>query len=156
MVKILLSFVLLFSFVLFSVQSSDAKTKSDVLGISLGMSHEAATKLLQKIGKLEKNESKLQEVWVLNNDVSYSHLIVGFDKETNEVRFVTAKARADGKRVRYETVLDVKKAKQTGTTNNYKYIQEIPARGKKAAYKLIAMGQNADYLTYFSIEKYYK
>lgn len=156
MIKTLSSYILLFSFVLFSVQSSSAKTKSDVLGISLGMNHETANKLLKRIGKLEKNESKLQEVWALNNDLSYSHLIVGFDKQTNEVRFVTAKARADGKRVRYETVLDVKKAKQTGTTNNYKYIQEIPARGKKAAYKLIAMGQNTDYLTYFSIEKYYK
>ena len=156
MIKILSSFILLFSFVLFSARTSDAKTRSDVLGISIGMSHEEANKRLQKIGKLEKNESKLQEVWALTNDANYSHLIVGFDKETNEVRFVTAKAHTEGKRVRYKDVLDVKKAKQTGTINNYKYIQEIPARGKKVAYKLIAMGKNADYLTYFSIEKYYK
>ena len=156
MIKILSSFILLFSFVLFSTQTSGAKTRSDILGISIGMSHEEANKQLQKIGKLEKNESKLQEVWALTNDANYSHLIVGFDKQTNEVRFVTAKVHTEGKRVRYKDVLDVKKAKQIATINNYKYIQEIPARGKKAAYKLIAMGQNANYLTYFSIEKYYK
>ena len=156
MIKIFSNFILLFSFCLFFVQDSSAKTKSDILGISIGMSHVEANKLLQKIGKLEKNESKLQEVWALNKNASYSHLIIGFDKETNGVRFVTAKAHTDGKRVRYKDVLDIKKAKQTGTTNNYKYIQEVPAQGKKAAYKIIAMGQNADFLTYFSIEKYYK
>lgn len=156
MTNILSSFVLLCSFVLFSVQTSQAKIKSDILGITLEMSQEAAHKILKKIGKLEKNESKLQEVWILSADASYSHLIVGFDKATKTVRFVTAKARTDGKQVRYKDVLDIKKAKQVGATNNYKYIQEIAARGKTAAYKIIAMGQSPDYLTYFSIEKYYK
>jgi hypothetical protein len=156
MVKILSSFVLLILLALFSVQTSEAKTKSDILGISLGMSYDEATRRLQKIGKLEKNESKLQEIWTLNKNASFSHLIVGFDKETKEVRFVTAKALAGGKRVKYEDVLDTKKAKQAGAVNNYKYIQEIPAQGKRAAFKIIAMGQDSNYLTYFSIEKYYK
>ena len=156
MVKILLCFALLFSLVSLSAQNTGAKTVSDIFGITLGMSQEEAKKILRKIGKLEKNESKLQEVWTLINSPSYSHLIVGFDKATKQVRFVTARMREGGKRIRYTEVLDIKKAKQTGTINNYKYIQEIPASGNMAAYKIIAMGQNADFLTYFSIEKYYK
>ena len=141
MIKILLSFVLLFSFVLFSVQSSAAKTKSDVFGISLGMSHEAANKLLKKIGKLEKNESKLQEVWALNNDVSYSHLIVGFDKETNEVRFVTAKARENGKRVRYETVLDVKRQNKPARPTIINIFKKSRRAAKKPLINLLQWGK---------------
>jgi len=56
------------SFALLSVQTSNAKIKSGVLGLSLGMTREEATRQLQEIGNLEKNETKLQEVWVLTND----------------------------------------------------------------------------------------
>ncbi len=40
-----------------------------------------------------------------------------------------------------------------GAVNNYKYVLEMPARGKNPGYKVIARGQDQNYLTYFSIEE---
>ena len=146
----------LWSLVLFFPTLVNAETKSDVLGLQLGMNKEAAHKILQKIGKLEKTESKQQEVWALNADRSFSYIIIAFDREYTEVRFITAKAREKGKRVRYRDVLDLKKARQAGTNNNNNYIQEMPGRADKPGYKIIARGQDPIYLTYFSIERIYQ
>jgi hypothetical protein len=135
------------------MQSVAAKTASDVLGIRVGMSKKDADNRLQKLGKLEKDERKQQQVWALTNDPHYSHLIVSFNKQFTEVRFVTAKAKENGSKVSYNDVVDIKKAKQVGATNNYKYVQEVPARGKNPGYVITARGQDSKYLTYFSIEK---
>lgn len=128
------------------------ESKADILGIRINMSEEKAHKRLSEIGKLEKEESKQQEVWILNNDPRYSYLIVAFTKEDPTVRYVTAKARADGERVRYSEVLDVQKARQTGSAGNYKYIQEFPADGKNSGYSIIASGKDQNYLTYLSLK----
>ncbi len=72
------------------------------------------------------------------------------------MRFITAKARENGKRVRYDEVLDIKKARQAGSQANLNYIQDVPARGKKAAYKIVARGTDPIFLTYFSIERIYQ
>ncbi|MDQ3042451.1 MAG: hypothetical protein M3R11_08765 [Acidobacteriota bacterium] len=156
MIKTFLVFGIFWSFILFCPNKVNAEVKSDVLGLRLGMNKEAAHKILQKIGKLEKTESKQQEVWVLNADRSFSYIIIAFDREYTEVRFITAKAREKGKRVRYRDVLDLKKARQAGTNNNNNYIQEMPGRADKPGYKIIARGQDPIYLTYFSIERIYQ
>lgn len=140
-------------FFTFTSQFAAAQTKSEILGVRVGMHKDAAHKLLQKIGKLEKEERKQQEVWALAKNPHYAYLIVAFNKEYTEVRFVTAKARDNGHRVRYSDVIDVKKARQEGATNNYKYVQEIPASDKNPAYTAVARGRDANYLTYFSLEK---
>lgn len=146
-------FLLLILSLLTTTVSVAAKTASDVLGINVGMSKKDADARLKKLGKLEKDERKQQQVWILKDDPSYSHLIVAFNSDFTQVRFVTAKAKENGRKVRYSDVLDIKKAKQNGAANNYKYVQEIPASGKNPAYVIVARGANAEYLTYFSIEK---
>jgi anaerobic ribonucleoside-triphosphate reductase len=156
MIRGLLILGFLFSLVLFFPNSANADVKSDVLRLRLGMSKEAAHKILQKIGKLEKNESKQQEVWALSDNQQFSYIIIAFNKEYTEVRFITAKARENGKRVRYDEVLDIKKARQAGSQANLNYIQDVPARGKKAAYKIVARGTDPIFLTYFSIERIYQ
>jgi len=143
--------MILFAFC--SVQFVVAKTASDVLGIRVGMSKKDADARLQNLGKLEKDERKQQQVWALTNDPRYSYLIVAFNKEFTEVRFITAKAKENGRKVRYSDVIDLKKAKQVGAVNNYKYVQEVPARGKNPGYVITARGQDSKHLTYFSIEK---
>lgn len=153
MIKKTLICTFLLSLVLFDVQITAAKTKHEVLGISIGMSRDDARKRLEKLGKLEREERKQQEIWNLTDEPHYAYIIIGFNRENTKVRFVTAKARENGKRVRYSDVLDLKKAKQTGTTNNYKYVLEVPASGKTAGYIITARGQNPNYLTYFSIKK---
>jgi superfamily II DNA/RNA helicase len=109
MIRGLLILGFLFSLVLFFPNSANADVKSDVLRLRLGMSKEAAHKILQKIGKLEKNESKQQEVWALSDNQQFSYIIIAFNKEYTEVRFITAKARENGKRVRYDEVLDIRR-----------------------------------------------
>lgn len=153
MIKKTLICTFLLSLVLFDVQTTAAKTKHEVLGIRIGMSRDDAQRRLQKLGKLEREERKQQEVWNLTDEPHYAYIIIGFNRENTEVRFITAKARENGKRVRYSDVLDLKKVKQTGATNNYKYVLEVPAHGKTAGYIVTVRGQNPDYLTYFSIKK---
>ncbi len=152
MMKQILAGTFLFWIMLLIAVNIDAQTKHDVLGLKVGMNKEDAVKRLQKIGSKERDERKQQEIWNLTDDSSYSHIIIAFNKE-NKVRFITAKGRESGNRVRYSDVIDVKKARQMGAVNNYKYVLEMPARGKKPGYKVIARGQDQNYLTYFSIEE---
>ncbi len=130
-----------------------AETKRDVLGVYVGMNHDEAIKVLQKIGKKDHDERKQQEIWKLKDDKHFSHVIVAFDKEYKKVRFVTAKALETGKRLRYTDVLDVKKSEAQVLPNNYKYVMIVPANDNQAGYRIIARGKDKDYLTYFAIEE---
>jgi hypothetical protein len=153
MIKKIFICAFLLSFILFDVQITAAKTRHDVLGIENGMKRADALRRLQKLGKLEKEESKQQEVWSLTNEPHYSYVIIGFNKEKTKVRFITAKAREKGVRVRYADVLDIKKAQKTGADGNYKYELKMPSRRKAPGYLVIARGTDAVYLTYFSIKQ---
>ncbi len=153
MVKNLLALLLLSLITVGGCKSLKAPSDSDVLGIKIGMNKEDAAKRLNEIGKLEKEESKQQEVWALNDDPHYSHLIIGFGKKDQEVRYVTVKARENGSRVRYSDVLDIEKSQQTSSANNYKYIQEVPGNALNSGYTKIASGTDSNYLTYFSLKE---
>jgi hypothetical protein len=85
--------LLVILFVACTAQFAAADTTSKIIGTRVGMDKKAAHKRLQKIGKLEKEERKQQEIWALTNDPHYAYLIVAFNKERTKVRFVTAKAR---------------------------------------------------------------
>lgn len=138
---------------LFSASGIKAEVKKDVLGIYVGMNHDEAIKILQKIGKKDHDERKQQEIWKLKDDKHFSHIIISFDKDYKKVRFVTAKALENGKPIRYSDVLDVKKAEAQVLPNNYKYVMVVPAKGDQAGYKIIARGKDKDYLTYFAVEE---
>jgi hypothetical protein len=153
MLKILTALLFLSLIVFGGCSSFKAPSDSDILGIKIGMNKEDAAKRLNEIGKLEKEESKQQEVWALTNDSHYSYLIVAFNKETQKVRFITAKARENGSRLRYTDVLDIGKAQQTSSANNYKYSQEVPGSAFTSGYTKIASGADSNYLTYFSLKE---
>ncbi len=102
---------------------------------------------------MDHEERKQQEIWALNNDPHYSHLIVAYDKEKQLVRFITAKARENGTRLRYSDVMDISNAKLTSSANNYKYIQEVQAKESTVGYTKIASGTDSNYLTYFSFKE---
>lgn len=89
----------------------------------------------------------------MRDDPHFSHVIIAYDKEYKTVRFVTAKAREDGKRVRYSDVTDTKKARQIGSANNYNYVMEVPASAGKPAFKIIARGTDKNFLTYLAVEE---
>ncbi len=153
MLKNLLALLLLGLIAFSCSNSSKTQSASDILGIRIGQSKEDATKRLNEIGKLDHEERKQQEIWVLNNDPHYSHLIVAFDKEKQILRFVTAKARENGTRVRYSDVMDIKKAQQRSLANNYKYIEEVQGNESTPGYSRIASGTDANYLNYFSLKE---
>ncbi len=132
--------------------AKDAGPKPEILGVRLGMSRDEAYGALQKRGQLEKQERKQQEVWALENDESYSHLILAFNKEYTAVRFVTVVAKDQGRRIRYDEVIDVQKAKLLETANSHTYILEVPAKDGQPGYLIRAIGSDPAYLKYYSIE----
>jgi hypothetical protein len=153
MLKNLLALLLLCLIAFGCSNSSKTQSASDILGIRIGMSKEDTINRLNEIGKLDHEERKQQEIWTLNNDPHYSHLILAFDKEKQDVRYITAKAREKGSRVRYSDVIDIKKAQQRSSANNYKYIEEVPATESTPSYTRIASGTDSNYLTYFSLKE---
>ena len=136
-----------------ALPAAAAEPQPEVLGIRLGMSREEAHARLSKMGRLEKEERKQQEIWSLAGDERFSHLIVGFEKESLRVRYVTAKARAAGKPVRYAEVFDLKGARQTVAPPRYEYTREVAASGAQPRYAVLLLGSNPETLTYYSIKK---
>ncbi len=153
MLKNLLLLYLLCLITFGCAKSLQTQSNSDILGIKIGMSKEDTIKRLNEIGKLDHEERKQQEIWTLNNDPYYSHLILAFDKEKQDVRYITAKAREKGSRVRYNDVIDISKAQQRSSSNNYKYIEDVQASESTPGYTRIASGTDPDYLDYFSLKE---
>ncbi len=153
MLKNLLALLMLCLITFGCSNPSKTQSGSDILGIKIGMSKEDTIKRLNEIGKLDHEERKQQEIWALNNDPHYSHLIVGFDKEKQKVRYITAKARENGSRLRYSDIIDIGKAQQTSSANNYKYTEEVQANESTPGYTRIASGTDSDYLNYFSLKE---
>jgi hypothetical protein len=131
----------------------EIKPRRDIVGLRLDMSKEDAHSRLQKIGTLQREERKRQEVWEVR-DPYFSHVIVGFDQQSR-VRFVTAVAREGGQRMRYSDVANLKKARQEGdvSINNYNYVWELAARGKQPKALVVARGRDPLYLSTYSIKK---
>jgi hypothetical protein len=121
------------------------------MGISLEMNRDNARARLKSIGSLEKEDRKRQEVWAVK-DSRISHLLVGYDAD-NRVRYVTAIARTDGPKIRYQEIADLKSAKSSHTSGNHKFTWEIEERRGKEAFILIARGHDPKYLDSYSVKK---
>ena len=142
---------LLLLFVLsISVSAAFARPRPEIMGISLDMTRDDARTRLKSIGSLEREDRKRQEVWAVK-DVRISHLLVGYDAD-NRVRYVTAIARTDGPRIRYQEVADMKSAQRSVTPGNHKFMWEIEGR-RGHSFILIARGHDAQYLDTYSIKK---
>src|ERR1043165_4156283 len=133
------------------VSAAPARPRPEILGISLDMKRDAAFARLRSIGSLEREARKGQEVWALK-DSRISHLLVGYDAD-NRVRYVTALARTDGPRIRYQEVADLKSAQRNGAQGNHKFTWEVEERRGQSAFILIARGHDAQYLDSYSIKK---
>ena len=128
-----------------------ATPKPEIMGISLGMSRADAHSRLQSLGKLEREIRKRQEVWAIK-DARISHLLVGYDPDLR-VRYVTAIARTDGPRIRYEDVADLNIAQREQNQGNYKLTWQVAARSGHFAYWLIAHGRDPQFLESYSVKK---
>ena len=121
------------------------------MGISLDMKRDDAIARLKSIGSLEKEARKRQQVWAVK-DARISHLLVGYDPD-GRVRYVTAIARTDGPRIRYQDVADLKSAQRSDTPGNHKFTWEIERRGGESAFILIARGHDGQFLDSYSVKK---
>jgi hypothetical protein len=131
--------------------AAQAKVKPEIMGISLEMGREAAQARLKALGQLEKEDRKRQEVWAIK-DRRISHLLVGYDGE-NRVRYVTAIARTDGPRIRYQEIAELKSAQRSNYQGNYRFTWEIPERRGQFAFVVIAHGRDPHFLDSYSIKK---
>jgi len=120
------------------------------MGVGLDMKRDDARARLKSIGSLEKEERKRQEVWAIK-DARISHLLIGYDADYR-VRYVTAIARTNGPRIRYQEVADLKSAQRTVTQGNHKFTWEVERRGQ-LAFILIARGRDPQYLDSYSVKK---
>ena len=121
----------------------------EILGVSIGMSQTDARGRLQRIGTLERETRKRQEVWAIKDD-RFSHLLVGYDPESR-VRYVTAIARTDGPRIRYADVAELQGAQRQENQGNYRLTLQIGERSGE--YVLIAHGHDSQYLDSYSVKK---
>jgi hypothetical protein len=133
------------------VSAAPARPRPEIMGVSLEMSRDNARARLQSIGSLEKEDRKRQEVWAVK-DPRISHLLVGYDAE-NRVRYVTAIARTDGPKIRYQEIADLKSAKRTVVQGNHKFTWEIEEHRGQFGYILIARGHDPKYLDSYSVKK---
>lgn len=131
--------------------AAPVRPRPEIMGISLDMSREAARARLKAIGNLEKEERKRQEVWAVK-DARISHLLVGYDPN-NRVRYVTAIARTDGQRIRYQDVADLKSAQQSHIQGNHKFTWQVAGRSGQTGYMLVARGHDPVYLETYSVKK---
>lgn len=134
-----------------SAGAAQAKVRPEIMGVALEMSHEAAQARLKLIGQLEKEDRKRQEVWAIK-DPRFSHLLVGYDADYR-VRYVTAIARTDGPRMRYQEVADVRSAHRLSNQGNYRFTWEIPERRGQFAFVVIAHGRDPNFLDSYSVKK---
>lgn len=125
--------------------------KPEILGVRLGMSRAEAHARLQEIGKLEKEERRQQEVWRLNGDPSYSHLMVAYNKEYTSVRYVTAVANEQGRRVPYAEVINLDSARLESAPSSRTYWQEFPESFGRPGFVAKAIGADPTYLKYYSV-----
>jgi hypothetical protein len=144
--------LLIAAFALFAA-AAEAQAKSpprDILGLRLGMTEAEIHRRLTRIGvesgyqpaKLEKHK----ELW----EVRHPHIAsvaMKFDDE-GRLKWITAFARKEGKRLRYRDVADLEKGERLGY---YIYVWKVPAHGKTPAYAVMARGADPDYLGNYAL-----
>ena len=152
--RVLISILLAVGLVIGSGVSAQ-ELRREILGVRLAMTKEEAHKRLRVIGKFVRDERKQQEIWQVRHE-SFSHLIVGFDKK-QKMRFVTAVAREDNetKRVAYDQVGILEKARQAGDPEIkvFAYEWELPAEKGEPVTLLIARGRDPKFLSTLSLKR---
>ncbi|HEX7956514.1 MAG TPA: hypothetical protein VF508_06210 [Pyrinomonadaceae bacterium] len=133
--------------------STAVRPRPEILGVRLGMTREEAHARLQAVAKLEKVERRQQEVWRLTGDPGYTHLIVAYNKEYTSVRYVTAVANEQGRRVPYADVINLDGARAEGAQASHTYTQETPARDGQPGFITKAIGTDPTYLKYYSVKR---
>lgn len=136
--------------------AAETKLQRDILGIRLSMTKTETDIRLKEIGKFVRPERKRQEVWEVNHP-SFSHIIIGFEKETDQLRYVTAIARKgdEAKRVPYGEIGPTDTARQAGDVKikNFNYQWELPPEERQPQTLVVARGRDPEFLTAWSLKR---
>lgn len=121
------------------------------------MNKEDAEKHLEEIAVFERDERKRQQVWKLKSDSHFNFIAVGYD-ENDKIRYATAFAdkKTAKEKIRFSEVGDLLKAKQEIVEPHYRYIWEVPANGERPAYFVNIYGDNAEFVTTYTLSKIYQ
>lgn len=134
--------------------ASAQEVQRQILGIHLKLGKDEVHKRLSEIGSFSRAERKSQEIWQVR-DPSFSHVIVAFAKN-GKLRFITAVARedTDAKRVPYEEIGNLQKARQAGDPgiNNFHYEWDIPADRDRPRTLVSARGRDPTFLTTWTLK----
>lgn len=142
------------------VEASAKAAPRAVLGVSPGMSEEAARRVLRRVAEKQGDEGKKEEeeeghgreeIWTLKRDPHFAKVIVGLDAG-NRVRYVTALAREAGRRMAYSDVAALKDARAEESGVFRRYTWEVKSRGRTPGYLVIAQGRDPQYLMSLSIK----
>ena len=131
--------------------AAPVRLRPEIMGIALDMKRDVAQSRLKTIGNLEREERKRQEVWAVK-DQRISHLLIGYDAEFR-VRYVTAIARTNGPKMRYEEVASLRSAQRTNVQGNLKFTWSVEPRRGHFAYVVMARGHDPKYLDSYSVKK---
>ena len=125
---------------------------NDVLGLTIGMDKVDAGKHLQDIAEFQRSEGTSQQVWKLKDDPNFRVVAVGYNRE-NKVRYVTAFVDKDQakERIPFSGVGDLETAKAEIMEPHYRYIWEVPPVGGSEAYDVNVYGDNAEFVTIYTI-----
>ncbi len=138
-----------------SADVSAGEVQRQILGIHFKLAKDDVHKRLNEIGSFVRAERKGQEIWQIR-DPSFSHLIVSFAKD-GKLRFVTAVAREDpeAKRVAYEEVGNLDKARQAGdpSIKNFNYEWNLPSQDGNPHLLVNARGRDPAFLTTQSLKR---
>ena len=138
----------------FSTDASAEEIQRQILGVHFKLAKDDVHKRLKEIGTFVRDERKGQEIWQVR-DPSFSHLIVAFGKD-GKLRFVTAVARedAEAKRVSYEDVGSLEKARQAGDPGikNFIYEWDLPAQDGNPHTLVVVRGRDPAFLTTYSLK----
>jgi hypothetical protein len=118
----------------------------ELLGVRLGMEEKDARRILEQRGKPVSSTDDLKQSWLLR-DPRYDRLTIRYDVK-RRVQWITAFARENGRRVRYEDVGDVEDAHRSGT---YVYTWTLAGFGNTKPTALTARGLSAEHLASLSI-----
>lgn len=129
--------------------ASGTSYASTLFGIRPGQPEKSISGVLSQRGTLIRREAR-QEAWTVENDPSFRAVIIGYDSE-RRVRFITAVAKPDGKRLRYQDVLDIRRARKVEGPSQHFYSLEVRRFPRSRTYHLEARGRDPVYLEYFTI-----
>lgn len=139
------------TFALLIPAPAEAKTPAaNILGVSLEMTKSDVHAVLGRIGSLDREERKSQEIWHVRSD-RFQSVILGYDKD-GRVRYVTAVSRPDGRRMRYSDAGPTAAAQHHVAGKTHTYTWNVQPRGGEP-FLVIAIGRDPRYLRYYSLKR---